>query len=120
METTKAVSALSALAQETRLAIFRLLVQAGPEGLSAGAIAERLAASPATLSFHLKELAKAGLVSSRPSARFIFYSANYEGMAELMAYLTRHCCRGMPVECLSTVEIALAGCCTPASERKSP
>lgn len=113
MESKDAVNALAALAQETRLAIFRLLVQAGPEGLAAGAIAEQLAVSPATLSFHLKELARAGLVTPRNSARFIYYSAQFERMAALMTYLTHHCCQGMPGECLSTVETALAACCPP-------
>lgn len=118
MESKDAVNALAALAQETRLAIFRLLVQAGPEGLAAGAIGEKLAVSPATLSFHLKELARAGLVTPRSAARFIYYSAHFERMAALMTYLTLHCCRGMPSECLSTVETALAGCCPPAAHRK--
>jgi len=119
MESKTAVNALAALAQETRLAIYRLLVQAGPEGLAAGVIAERLSVSPATLSFHLKELARAELVTPRNAARFIFYSANFERMAALMTYLTHHCCQGMPSECLSTVETALARCCPPhALERK--
>lgn len=119
MKSQDAVDSLAALAQETRLAIYRLLVQAGPEGIAAGAIAEKLAVSPATLSFHLKELARAGLVTPRNSARFIYYSANFERMAALMTYLTQHCCQGMPSECLTTVETALARCCTPQSpERK--
>jgi len=119
MKSQDAVDSLAALAQETRLAIYRLLVQAGPEGIAAGAIAEKLAVSPATLSFHLKELARAGLVTPRNSARFIYYSANFERMAALMTYLTQHCCQGMPSECLTTVETALARCCTPQPpERK--
>lgn len=119
MKSTDAIDALAALAQETRLAIFRLLVQAGPDGVAAGVIAEKLGVSPATLSFHLKELARAGLVTPRTAARFIFYSANFERMAALMTYLTHHCCQGMPSECLSTVETALARCCPPhALERK--
>ena len=117
MEPKDAIAALAALAQETRLAIYRLLVQAGPEGLAAGAIAESLAVSPATLSFHLKELARAGLVTPRNAARFIYYSANFERMAALMTYLTQHCCQGMPPDCLATVEAAIAGCCAPARER---
>lgn len=120
MKSQDAISALAALAQETRLAIFRLLVGAGPEGLAAGTIAERLAVSPATLSFHLKELARAGLVTPRTAARFIFYSADFERMADLMTYLTEHCCRGMPVEFVAHVETALAGCCSPdTTERTS-
>ena len=110
MKPNEAVEALGALAQETRLAIFRLLVQAGAEGVSAGAIAEKLGVSPATLSFHLKELARAGLITPRTAARFIYYSANYERMAALMTYLTENCCRGMPGECLGPMETALARC----------
>lgn len=110
MKSTDAIEALGALAQETRLAIFRLLVQAGAEGVSAGAIAGKLGVTPATLSFHLKELARAGLVTPRSAARFIYYSANYERMAALMTYLTENCCRGMPGECLGPMETALAGC----------
>jgi DNA-binding transcriptional ArsR family regulator len=92
METTKAVRALGALAQETRLAIFRLLVEAGPTGLAAGEIAAAVGASPANLSFHLKELAHAELVRSRQDGRFVFYSAHYAHMNQLLAYLTDHCC----------------------------
>lgn len=110
MKSTEAIEALGALAQETRLAIFRLLVQAGTEGVSAGAIAEKLGVTPATLSFHLKELARAGLVTPRAAARFIYYSANYERMTALMTYLTDNCCRGMPGECLGPTETAPARC----------
>lgn len=115
METKQAVDALAALAQETRLSVFRLLVQAGPEGIAAGAIGEALGASPATLSFHLKELLHAGLVASRQEGRFVFYSANYEQMAALMTYLTQNCCKGMPGECLSVMETAIGQCCAPSS-----
>lgn len=89
-----AVAALAALAQESRLAIFRLLVEQGPEGLAAGEIAERLKLPGATLSFHLKELARAQLVGARQAGRFIYYSANYAAMNGLIDYLTRNCCRG--------------------------
>lgn len=89
-----AVQFLAALAQETRLAVFRLLVETGPGGMSAGAIAEALGVAAATLSFHLKELASAGLVESRQEGRFIFYSANYAAMDDLIAYLTSNCCQG--------------------------
>lgn len=93
----EAVAALSALAQETRLQVFRLLVQAGVEGLSVGAIAERLGTEAnGRLSFHLKELAIAGLVSANQSGRFVYYSANYPAMNDLLAYLTEHCCSGTP------------------------
>jgi ArsR family transcriptional regulator, arsenate/arsenite/antimonite-responsive transcriptional repressor len=94
MKTPQAVKALAALAQDTRLAIYRLLVQQGPEGLSAGTIAERLNIAGATLSFHLKELAHAGMVESRQDGRFVYYSANYDEMNSLLAYLTENCCQG--------------------------
>ena len=115
-----AVTALGALAQETRLAIFRLLVEAGPEGVAAGSIGETLKVPGATLSFHLKELARARLVSSRQEKQFIYYSVDFERMAELMTYLTQNCCRGMPQECLTVVETALARCCPPQSKPKKP
>ena len=89
-----ALVALSALAQESRLDVFRLLVEQGPEGLSAGAIAERLGVANATLSFHLKELSHAGLISARQVGRFIYYSANFRTMNQLIEYLTENCCRG--------------------------
>ena len=115
MKTHEAVAALGALAQETRLGIFRLLVEAGPEGMPAGAIAETLGVAPATLSFHLKELSTAGLVHARQDGRFVIYSADFERMAALMTFLTRNCCKGMPSDCLETMETALSRCCpTPA------
>jgi DNA-binding transcriptional ArsR family regulator len=92
MKSTDAVTALAALAQDTRLAVFRLLVQQGPSGLAAGEIAGQLAIAPATLSFHLKELAHAGLVSSRQEGRFVFYAANFDAMNSLLAFLTENCC----------------------------
>lgn len=119
METKLAVTALAALAQESRLSIFRLLVQAGPEGLPAGVIAQTLEIPGATLSFHLKELAYAGLTSSRQLGRFIYYSADFEQMAALMSFLTQNCCQGMPQECLSVVETALGRCCDPSPQRKT-
>ena len=96
MEIKTAVAALAALAQETRLSAYRLLVQAGPEGLAAGRIADALAVSPATLSFHLKELTNAGLIASRNDSRYVIYRADYAAMNGLMAYLTEHCCTGAP------------------------
>jgi len=90
----QAVDKLSALAQETRLRIFRLLVEAGPEGMNAGAIAEALAIPPATLSFHVANLARAGLVASRQESRFIYYSAAFPAMDDLIAFLTDNCCQG--------------------------
>ncbi len=87
-----AVAALAALAQETRLAAFRLLVQAGEGGLSAGRIAEALGIAPANLSFHLKELSHAGLVQARADGRYQLYRADFEQMNQLLAYLTENCC----------------------------
>jgi DNA-binding transcriptional ArsR family regulator len=92
METSDAVTALAALAQDTRLAVYRLLVQQGPSGLAAGEIAGRLGIAPATLSFHLKELSHAGLASSRQEGRFVYYAANFEAMNALVAFLTENCC----------------------------
>lgn len=108
METASVLLALAGLAQESRLAIFRLLVEQGPEGLSAGAIAEQLGLPNATLSFHLKELANAKLVSAQQSGRFIYYTANYTTMNQLVAYLTENCCRG------ATCDIA----CGPVATKK--
>jgi len=98
MQTAEAVKALAALAQDTRLAIYRLLVQAGNEGISVGSIAEKLDLPGATLSFHLKELANAALVEGRQEGRYIYYSANYAEMNELLAYLTDNCCQGAGCE----------------------
>jgi ArsR family transcriptional regulator len=89
-----AVDALSALAQETRLQVHRLLVEAGPEGLPAGRIGEKLDLPPATLSFHLAHLSRAGLARSRSEGRFVIYSADFENMNELVGYLTENCCGG--------------------------
>jgi ArsR family transcriptional regulator, arsenate/arsenite/antimonite-responsive transcriptional repressor len=113
MEIPVAVTALAALAQETRLSIFRLLVQVGPDGIAAGRIADALEVPAATLSFHLKELTRAGLVSSRQDKQFIYYAADFERMAELMGFLTENCCQGMPQKCLSVVQTALGSCCPP-------
>lgn len=94
MDNQLAVKLLAAIAQEARLDIFRLLVQAGVEGLAAGVIGEKLSIPNSTLSFHLKELSNAGLISARQESRFIYYSANYENMNQLLAYLTENCCAG--------------------------
>jgi ArsR family transcriptional regulator, arsenate/arsenite/antimonite-responsive transcriptional repressor len=118
MKIDSAVTALAALAQETRLSIFRLLVEAGPEGISAGRIGETLEVPAATLSFHLKELARARLVSTRQERQFIYYAVDFERMADLMTFLTQNCCRGMPEKCLSVVETALGRCCPPKLKTK--
>jgi DNA-binding transcriptional ArsR family regulator len=94
MNTTTAAESLAALAQDSRLEVFRLLVQAGPEGLAAGEIAERLGIPASTLSFHMKTLSRAGLVEVRPRSRFNYYSANFEAMSALVGYLTDNCCGG--------------------------
>jgi|SRR5688500_12237695 len=93
MKTTQVLSALSALSQESRLAIYRLLVEHGPEGLTAGTIAERLGLPAATLSFHLKELSQAGLIIGRQESRYIWYRADFDAMAGLIGYMTENCCR---------------------------
>ena len=98
METTRALQSLSALAQESRLSIFRLLVQAGPAGMAAGAIGEALALPPATLSFHLAGLTRAGLAQSRQEGRFVIYSADYAAMNALVGFLTENCCQGAKCE----------------------
>ena len=90
--------ALAALAQVQRLRAFRALVVAGPQGLTPGAMAERLRMAPSALSFHLKELAHAGLVSSEPRGRNLIYRATFEQMNCLLAYLTEHCCQGASCE----------------------
>ena len=94
MESSAAVEALAALAQDSRLAVYRLLVQAGPEGLAATEIAERIGIPPNTLSFHLKALSHADLVLARQQGRFIYYSANYPQMDALLGFLTENCCGG--------------------------
>lgn len=94
MESKTAVEALGALAQDSRLQVYRLLVQAGPDGLAASDIAERLGIPANTLSFHLKTLSHAELVQSRQEGRFIYYSANYAQMNALLAFLTENCCGG--------------------------
>ncbi|MEA3090356.1 MAG: ArsR family transcriptional regulator, arsenate/arsenite/antimonite-responsive transcriptional [Caballeronia sp.] len=94
MNSNTVVRALSALAHESRLAIFRALVVAGPDGLAAGDIAQQLGVSPSGLSFHLKDLSHAGLVDARQDGRFIFYSANFDAMSGLIGFLTENCCEG--------------------------
>ena len=107
MNASTTVLALSALAHEARLAVFKLLVQAGPEGLAAGIVAARLEMAPPALSFHLKELTHAGLLLQRPDGRKIHYSANFSSMNELIAYLTENCCQGADCELTATA----ADCC---------
>jgi len=94
MEKSDAISALAALAQETRLDIFRMLVQTGTDGLPAGQIGERLGLPSATLSFHLNQLKQAGLITFRREGRSLIYAAEYAAMNGLLAYLTENCCQG--------------------------
>lgn len=94
MQTKVVIAALAALAHESRLAVFRLLVEIGPQGLAASRISEQLGVPPSSLSFHLKELAHAGLVTMRQEGRFIYYATNFERMNDLMAFLTANCCGG--------------------------
>lgn len=96
METKQVLAALAALAQESRLAAFRLLVQVGPDGMAASKIAEQLAIAPSSLSFHLKELAHAGLIAARQDGRYLIYSANFSTMNGLLAFLADNCCGGAP------------------------
>jgi len=102
MKQKDALAALAALSQDTRLAVFRYLVTAGPEGAAAGEIAQALKVPAPTLSFHLKELEHAALVSSQRESRSIIYSANYDRMRALLAFLMEDCCRGRPEICNMT------------------
>ena len=110
MKEKQALDAFAALSQETRLRIVRLLVEAGPDGMPAGAIGEAVKASSSNLSFHLSHLERAGLVESRREARSIIYSAAYPALGGLIAFLMRDCCKGRPEVCAPVVA-ALSSCC---------
>lgn len=112
-----AVTALSALAHHGRLAAFRLLVQAGRDGLPAGEVARRLDVPPNTLSSSLSILANAGLVDSRRNGRSIIYSAQYDQMTDLLEYLMQDCCGGSPEICGSLAEIVMRSQCSPIAEQ---
>jgi ArsR family transcriptional regulator, arsenate/arsenite/antimonite-responsive transcriptional repressor len=114
MDEKRAIAALAALAQETRLALFRLLVTCGPEGLPAGVIAERLGVIPSSLTFHLHQLMHAGLITQRRLSRQIIYSAEYAAMNALLGYLTENCC-GRDAVCAPVCDPA-AGCTAAAPE----
>lgn len=118
METKNAVTALAALAQGSRLAIFRALVQAGPAGLAAGRISELTGIAPSSLSFHLKELSHAGLADSRQDGRFVIYSARFETMNGLLDYLTDNCCGGNP--CTPAAKCAVKPATRKPASRKEP
>ncbi len=111
MENSDAVAALAALAQDNRLDVYRLLVQAGPEGLSAGAVASALKLAPNTLTFHFDRLRGAGLVTVRREGRSMIYAARYEAMNGLISFLTKNCCCGAPEQRAST--------CKPARTKRS-
>lgn len=106
MDEVRSVAALAALAQVQRLRAFRALVVAGPAGMTPSVIAEKLGVGPSALSFHLKELAHAGLVTSEPRGRNLIYRANFETMNSLLGYLTEHCCEG------AACEVSMPGDCT--------
>src|SRR3954467_12065428 len=112
METTQAVAALAALAQEHRLAVFRLLVQAGREGMSAGQVAEAVDLAPNTLTFHFDRLRVAGLVTVRREGRSMIYAARYDAMHALVGFLTENCCGGV-------TKCAPAGCAPKSAPRKT-
>src|SRR6204780_143345 len=103
MEQIDAVTALAALAQDNRLDVYRLLVQAGPEGLPAGSVASALKLAPDTLTFHFDRLRQAGLVTVRRDGRSMIYAARYDTMNGLISYLTENCCRGAPERCAPAV-----------------
>jgi len=105
VETKDAVKALAALAQESRLTVFRMLVEAAPDGLSPGVISERSGITGPTLSFHLKELVNAGLVSARQEGRFILYAPRLDRMGELLVFLTHDCCGGRPELCVPVAAV---------------
>ncbi len=120
MEQDDAIRALGALAQATRLGAFRLLVQAGPDGMAAGDVAAALSVPPATLSFHLKELSQAGLVVSRRDSRQVVYSVALPGVQALLRFLTQDCCQGHPDLCGLTLgddEAGAWGTCAPVKAK---
>ena len=112
MDSGKAVQKLSALAQDARLAVFRLLVKAGPDGMAAGDIARKLKTQPNTLSAQLLLLANAGLVRARREGRSIIYAADFAAMSDLLLFLTEDCCGGQPEICAPLTAVA-TGCCPP-------
>lgn len=112
MKKIEAVAALAALAQDNRLDVFRLLVSVGPDGLSAGAIADTLGIAPNTMTFHFDRLRSAGLVTVRREGRSMIYAARFETMNALLAYLTDNCCGGAPEKCTPTRP------CVPAKSTK--
>jgi DNA-binding transcriptional ArsR family regulator len=114
MDERQALTSFGALSQETRLRIVRALVVAGPDGMAAGAIAEKMEVSPSNVSFHLKELERAGLISQQRESRSIVYTASYESLAGLVRFLMEDCCAAHPEICAPAREVA--ACCTPSAE----
>ncbi|HVZ10126.1 ArsR/SmtB family transcription factor [Rhodopila sp.] len=119
MEKTAALAALAALAQETRLDIYRLLVEAGTDGLPAGQIGEQLGLPSATLAFHLKELKHAGLASCTRNGRSLIYVAEYPTMRALLGFLTENCCQGNPAACGLPAGLSQGGCKTAPAKKRS-
>ncbi len=115
MNEGQALIAFGALSQETRLRILRHLVVAGPDGIAAGAIAEKVEVSPSNVSFHLKELERAGLVAARRDARSIIYTAAFDGLSGLIRFLMDDCCNGRPEICAPALKPA---CCPPATAKQ--
>ena len=116
METASALRGLSALAQEGRLAVFRLLVKAGPDGMAAGDIARRTKTAPNTMSAQLLVLSNADLIRARREGRSIIYSADFERMSGLLEFLTKDCCAGRPEICEPLAQ-AVSACCPPRKRR---
>ncbi|MCM2451647.1 ArsR/SmtB family transcription factor [Agrobacterium vitis] len=110
MDQKQALSAFAALSQETRLLIVRMLVVAGPDGMAAGALAEKIDVSPSNISFHLKQLEHSGLIAAQRQSRSIIYTANYAALGGLVRFLMEDCCSGHPEICAPSIE--LAACCT--------
>src|SRR6516165_7722917 len=119
MEKSDVVAALSALAQDNRLDVYRLLVQAGPEGMPAGSVAAVLDLAPNTLTFHFDRLRQAGLVTVRRDGRSMIYAAQFETMNALLAFLTENCCGGAPEKCTPALACKLASVCKPAGSRRA-
>ena len=115
MDQRQALASFAALSQETRLAIVQLLVRAGPDGVPAGAVADSVEVSASNVSFHLKELERAGLIEARREARSIIYSASYDTLRDVIAFLMKDCCNGHPEICTPALASA---CCPPAKNRK--
>ena len=119
MKNADAVSALAALAQEHRLAVYRLLVKSGPDGSAAGEIADSLKLPASSLSFHLSHLNRAGLITQQREGRSLIYAADFDRMNDLLAYLIEDCCQGRPEICTPMAQtVSRAACCPPTSKKK--